>query len=159
MWQRRRKKSITLRKMKSMDSKRIVQCQHGYQVNQQLRRCEACVRGRGRNADHRRLAAESEHLMDTISIGYAFFGEKDQTAKPVLIVREHRCRWTEAIPVLNKGSQDTWAVKSLAESVRRTGLKRFIFKSDQEPAIIEKSTRSWVSRTASSNGRFRRLLE
>ena len=89
--------------------------------------CEACVRGRGLNADHRRLAAESEHLIDTISIDYAFFGEKDQTAKPVLIVREHRCKWTEAIPVLNKGSQDTWAVKSLAESVRRTGLKRFIF--------------------------------
>ncbi len=31
-------------------------------------RCEACVRGRGRNVDHTRLAAEGEHLIDSVSI-------------------------------------------------------------------------------------------
>ncbi len=51
--------------------------------------CESCVRDRGRNADHKRLAAEREHLIDTVSIAYDFFGEQDQTAKPVLIFREH----------------------------------------------------------------------
>ena len=42
-------------------------------------RREACVRGRGRNADHTRI--------DTVSVHDAFIGERDQTAKTVLILR------------------------------------------------------------------------
>ena len=57
--------------------------------------CEACVGGRGRNADHQRLAAEQDHAIDTVPVGQAFFGEHEQTAKLVLILRAHRCRWTE----------------------------------------------------------------
>ena len=76
-------------------------------------------------------------MVDTISIDYAFFGEQDQTAKPVLVFREHRCRWTEALPVPTKGGGDAWVVKSVADMVRRTGLRKFIFKSDQEPAIVD----------------------
>ncbi len=61
--------------------------------------CGACVRGRGRNTDHKRLAGESERSIDTVSSDYAFFGEQDLTAKPVLVFREPRVRWTEALPV------------------------------------------------------------
>ena len=47
--------------------------------------CEACVRGRGRNADHKRLTAEQDHEIDAVSVDYAFFGAHGQTAKFVLI--------------------------------------------------------------------------
>ena len=53
------------------------------------------MRERGRNADHKRLAAEQGHVMDTVSLDCAFFGEHGQTAKLVLILREHKRRWTE----------------------------------------------------------------
>ena len=54
--------------------------------------CAACVQGRGRNADHRRLEAERQHLIDTVSVDYAFFGDHDERAKPVLVFREHQNR-------------------------------------------------------------------
>ena len=99
--------------------------------------CAACVQGRGRNMDHKRLDAEREHLIDTISVDYAFFGEHDAQAKPVLVLREHRARWTAAVPVLNKGGGDRWAVKAVAEAIRHTGLTHFLFKSDQEVSIVD----------------------
>ena len=71
--------------------------------------------------DHKLLAAEGEHLVDTISVDYAFFGEQDLTAKPVLILREHRYRWTEALPVPAKGGGDAWVVQTVTEMMRRTG--------------------------------------
>ena len=56
------------------------------------------------------LAYESEdavqsttQVIDDVPVDCAFFGEHDQTAKLVLILREHQCRWTEALPVHNKG--------------------------------------------------------
>ena len=74
----------------------------------------------GRIADHKRLAVEQDHVIDTGSIDYAFSGEQDPTVKLVLILQDHKCRWTEALPV------------------RRTGLLRLIFKSDQqEPSILD----------------------
>ena len=46
--------------------------------------------GRGRNAGHKLLlAAEQDHVIDTVTIDFAFFGEHDQTAKLVLILCEH----------------------------------------------------------------------
>ena len=94
--------------------------------------CEACVRWRGRHADHKGLAAEQDHVIGTASVGCAFFGEPDLTAKLVLILREHRCRVTEALLVKNK-----WVVNSVADMVRRAGPQRHIFKSDQQPSILD----------------------
>ena len=47
------------------------------------------MRRRGRNAVRERLAAEQDHVIDTVSLDGAFFGEHDQSAKLVLILREH----------------------------------------------------------------------
>ena len=84
---------------------------------------EACVRGRGLNAGHKRLTVEQQHMTDSLSVGFAFFGEHDQTPKLVLIVREHRCRLIEALRVQNREGQVCgWIVKSVADMVRRAGL-------------------------------------
>ena len=55
------------------------------------------MRGRGRNADHKRLAAEHDHAIDAVSVDYAFFGAHGQIVKFVLIARAHKCKWTEAL--------------------------------------------------------------
>ena len=47
--------------------------------------CEACVRGRGRNAEHKRWATQQDHVIDAVSVDYAFFGAHGQVAKFVLI--------------------------------------------------------------------------
>ena len=100
--------------------------------------CEACERGRGRNADHQRVAAEQDHAVDTASVDHAFFGEHEQTAKPVLILRAHRCRWTEALVVFRVKEVRTCGLQSpVAGMVQRTGLQRLTFKSDQEPSILD----------------------
>ena len=95
------------------------------------------MRGRGRNADHKRLAAEHDDVIDTVAVDYAFFGGDEQTAKLVLILREHQCRWIEALLFQNTGGQDVWVEKSVADMVRRTGLQRLAFKSDQESAVLD----------------------
>ena len=113
------------------------QFQHHFRVSRQLESwkpiewrttyrawCEACVRGRGRNADHKRTTAEQDHVVDTVSIDNAPFGECDQTAKLVLMLREHKCRCVEACPVQNKVGQDVSVVKSVADMFPRTGLQR-----------------------------------
>ena len=100
------------------------------------------MQGRERNADLRRLDAERRRVVDTISIDYAFFGDEDERAKPVLVVREHKNRWTEAIPVVSKGGADRWAAKALTEAAQRTGLRHFAFKSDQEPSVLD--LKNWV---------------
>ena len=69
--------------------------------------CEACVREPGRDADHNRLAVEQDQVIDDVSVDYAFFGEHDQTAKLVLILREHQRRQTEALPVQNRRRPNT----------------------------------------------------
>ncbi len=38
---------------------------------------------------------------------------------------------------LSNGGADAWFVKAVADGIRRTGLRRFIFKSDQGPAIVD----------------------
>ena len=69
------------------------------------------MRGRGRNADHKRLAAEQDHVIDALSVDDAFFGAHGWTAKLVLVAREHKCRSTEALLVQSKGGQQVWVVK------------------------------------------------
>ena len=80
--------------------------------------CESCARERECNADHNRLAAEQDQVIDDVPVDYAFLGEHDQTAKLVLTLREHRCRWTEAL-------QGVRVLQSVADVVRLTRLAKF----------------------------------
>ena len=93
--------------------------------------CEACVRGRGRNADHRRQAAEQDQVIDTMSVDYASFGEHDLTAEPV----DQVCNGLYIPHVLGSFALDK---KRLGPSALGTNeeLQRFISKSDQEPPSV-----------------------
>ena len=82
------------------------------------------------------MTVEEDHEIDTESVDFVFFDEHVQTAKLVLILREHKCRWTETFLVQGEGNRDLRIVKSVRDMGRRTGLRRLIFKSDQESSIL-----------------------
>ena len=76
-------------------------------------------------------------MIDTVSVDKAFFGKHDPTAKLVLmILREHKCRWTEALPSQSNGGQVVSVVKSVVDMVRRKG-QRLTFRSEQEPSVLD----------------------
>ena len=99
--------------------------------------CKYCVQGRGKNLDHRQMDSELEHEVRTISIDYMYLGQDNESPHPILAMREHHTRWTESFIATCKGSSDIYNVLALSHCVRRTGIKSFIFKSDQEPAILD----------------------
>ncbi len=76
-------------------------------------------------------------MIDTISMDYAFFGEADSQAKPVLILRKRQARWTEAVPVTSKGGAERWIARAVAEAIRRTGVNHYLYKTDQELIILD----------------------
>ena len=61
--------------------------------------------------------------IDAVSVDDAFFGAHGQTAKLVLITREHKCRWTEALLVQSKGGQQVWVVKIVSSRALDPGLE------------------------------------
>ncbi len=75
------------------------------------------MRGWGRSADHKRLAAEDERLINAVSTDCAFLDEQDQTAKPILVLRERRGRWTEALLAPCKGGADPWVVRGFVRCI------------------------------------------
>ena len=97
--------------------------------------CAFCVMGRGKALSHTQLGADAEHDIDTISVDYAYLGQNDETPFPVLVLRAHRSRWTEAIQQVSKGAEK-YNIPALVQAIKRTGLTTFIFKSDQEFPLL-----------------------
>lgn len=64
-----------------------------------------------------------------------FMGQDDESASPIMAVRVHKRRWTEAIPARRKRPNDQHGVQAVVNLVKRMGLTKLTFKSDQEPSI------------------------
>ena len=108
--------------------------------------CPHCVAGKGKALAHAELNAETQHTVPTISMDYCFMGssqgsqEVDEISKhclPILVVRDHRCRWVDSKVVPKKGASHPFVPKSLAKDLKASGYGKFSFKTDQEPAIIQ----------------------
>ena len=99
--------------------------------------CQFCIMGRGKNLDHKRLDAELSHDMETISMDFMYLGQNDESPFPVLALRVHSTRWTESFVCVSKSGRDAYNILALVHCIKRTGLRTFIFKSDQEPAILD----------------------
>ena len=87
------------------------------------------------------MTAESdEHALPTVAIDYAYLGdpaaEGDEKASPILVLKSGRDRWTSSEVYPSKGTQNPWCAKRLAVELAMLPWPRFIFKSDQEPAIL-----------------------
>jgi hypothetical protein len=96
--------------------------------------CPHCVRGKGKSKAHKTLEAERDHLVPTISCDYMFLGDEESTL-PIIVHRVHGTKWVSASVVPSKGPE-AYAVKVVTDSIKRLGYKRFLYKSDQEPALL-----------------------
>jgi hypothetical protein len=98
--------------------------------------CMACVRGRGKNMEHQQMQADLEHLVDTISFDYYFQGQEDDATLSQLCIRDHNSKWTRCFVVPRKGSHP-YVVDEVVRTLKQIGHSKFIFKSDNEPALLD----------------------
>ena len=93
--------------------------------------CKFCIMGRGKNLDHARMDAELMHEIETISIDFMYLGQNNESTFPVLAFRVHSTRWTESYVCVSKSARDPYNILALVHCIKRTGLRTFVFKSDQ----------------------------
>ena len=88
---------------------------------------------------HFRSKAEGEHVVPTLSIDYLFMDPSGQgeaqSVLPMLAVKSLESRMTLAHVVERKGPQHS-TTRRLVADLDRLGLRRLVFKSDQELAIV-----------------------
>ena len=98
--------------------------------------CGACVRGKGKDLDHRRDAGEERGLSE-YSWDYCFPGDEQGRKVTVLAGRERSTGVVMATAVPEKGSQGKFAVDKVEEMLEEVGDRNqtVIVKTDQEPAI------------------------
>ena len=101
--------------------------------------CRHCLRRRRTSLPHFRSKTEWEHAVPTVSIDYFFMGpsgqEEAQGVVPMLALKSHESRMTLAHVVERKGPVDS-TTRRLVADLDWLGLRRLVFKSDQEPSIL-----------------------
>ena len=99
--------------------------------------CRHCVRGRGKEAAHRKQG-RSEGELHELHFDFAFMGEEEEPGQCItmLVVRERQSRMTLATAVPSK-STGQFVVDRVMAFMKEIGIENLdvIAKSDQEPAI------------------------
>ena len=98
--------------------------------------CPHCVRGRGKDLDHRR-AVEDDRRIREFAFDYCFPGNEKGFRVTILVGRERVTGMTMASVVPVKGTSGQYSVIKALEFIRECGAEEaeIILKSDQEPAI------------------------
>ena len=100
--------------------------------------CRHCVRGKGKSESHKRLDAEKEHTIPTVSMDYCFMGQvDDDKTLPILGIRDHRHKVTYSHVVPSKGAKHPYSVGQVVHDIDQLGYSKMISKNDQEPAIVD----------------------
>jgi hypothetical protein len=97
--------------------------------------CAHCVAARGVGHQHRDSPEEEENALPTVSFDYGFMGENDEEMMPILFFKDRKTKGQSATTVDQKGVSQ-FAVSFCVGYIRELGWKRFIWKSDNEPAIL-----------------------
>ncbi len=87
------------------------------------------------------MDAEKSHDIPHVSFDYCFLGQEDEKSLPIIHVRHHRTRtlYSHAVPCKGaKGSN--YPAKQFAHSTKQLGYSHIIFKSDNEPTILDRKT-------------------
>ena len=96
------------------------------------------MRGRGKSQAHQRIDAEKSHTVPHVSVDYVFLGQEDEKTLPIMLIRAHGTRVTFSHAVPCKGtSASKYPERQVSSSIKRLGWSKIIFKSDNEPAILE----------------------
>ena len=100
--------------------------------------CPHCVRGRGREMDHRKVKKDGDEAeIPEYHVDYCFPGDLEGERLTVLVVVERWSKMKKAVVVPAKGSSGKFAAGMVLEIIRECGDmdRAIIIKSDQEPAI------------------------
>ena len=97
--------------------------------------CAHCVRGRGRDLDHRRSVEDPRRMLE-FSFDYCFMGDAGEERVTILVGRERSIGMSMA-SVPTKGSSGRFAVLRVLDFIRLCGAGEadVVLKTDQEPAI------------------------
>ena len=93
--------------------------------------------GRATSRPHEDLGAGLSHSMPTVSIGHMVLGaeESEECASPIVAAVVHGLKLKASKVAPRKGAVLRTAER-LAADIRAWGIRRFVFKSDQEPSIL-----------------------
>ncbi len=99
--------------------------------------CHHCVRGRGRERDHRKKGEAEESGVPEYHMDYCFPGDEGEHRLTVLVAVEKHSKMKKAIVVPNKGSTGRYASRVIVGFMEELGDKDrdIILKTDQEPSI------------------------
>ena len=98
--------------------------------------CPHCVRGRGKDLDHRRSTDDDRRVRE-FSFDYCFPGDEKGTKITVLVGKERITGMTMACVVPMKGTSGQFAAMRVLEFIKECGAAEteILLKTDQEPAI------------------------
>ena len=98
--------------------------------------CPICVRGKGKELDHRKSIDEPRGLSE-YSFDYCFPGDEFGFKLTVVVGRERSTGSNFAVAVPTKGASGKFAVDKAIEYMEESGdqLGKVIVKTDQEPSI------------------------
>ena len=98
--------------------------------------CPHCIRGRGKDLDHRKAVEEDRKLRE-FSFDYCFPGDEKGFRLTVLVGKERVTGMAMASVVPTKGTSGQFAVMKILEFVKECGgaEAEIVLKTDQEPAI------------------------
>ena len=98
--------------------------------------CPWCVMGRKCNAPHLRTRAGEDRNLPLFVLDYCFVrDEHDEKLAKVLVGKLYPYKKVFACVVDMKGT-DGYAITRLVEFFRESGISKFVYKSDREPAIV-----------------------
>ena len=103
--------------------------------------CPHCVRGRGKDLDHRKSLDEDRHIRE-FSFDYCFPGDDKGSKLTILVGRERVTGMTMASVVPVKGTSGQFAAMKVIEFIKECGAQgsEIILNSDQESPRWER----WV---------------
>ena len=100
--------------------------------------CPHCVRGRGKEMEHRKKKDDGEQVIPEYHMDYCFPGDEEGQKLTTLVVVEKETKMRKAVVVPSKGSTGRYAARMVLDLIAECGDKDrpIIVKSDQEPAIL-----------------------
>ena len=105
--------------------------------------CFHCLAGAGRNDPHYTFEADKRRTIPQISMDYKYLGQLgDDRGVQVLVSKDSKTKMISCEPVPTKSVKDNFVFEVARNSILRLGYKKFIFKCDQEPAILELKSRT-----------------
>ena len=101
--------------------------------------CPHCVRGRGREADHKKFKEQAEGLHE-FHFDFVFMGPENQPGKTltILVVTERRTKMVMATAAPSKSTR-RFVVERVGAFIKELGIDHLdiVAKSDQEPPITQ----------------------